>query len=187
MVAGVALAQTFAPPTGAPDASVVAPYEFGYVFGGELDLLAKHSARFSGSFGILTSRSQFPFATRNGAASGYDATLGGTIVQDRLWFFASGYQNEALLGSRFGTAPRANTSDRALSRGIDTKVNAQLGDAQNLAASFATGREPGMTAMTIAAPTPSSFLSLRYTGIVSSNMFFTASVSRGTAPQLATP
>lgn len=184
MLAGVAFAQSVVAPAGPAEASVAAPDEFGRVSGGELDLLAKHSSRFSGSFGILTSRSQFPFATRNGTTTGYNATLGGTIVQDRLWFFASGYQSDALLGSRFDTAlPQTRTPDVA-SRAINPRVSAQLGDRQSLAASFIARRDAGATpTITTAAPGLGSLLSLHYTGIVSSNMFFTANVSRRSAVQ----
>ena len=50
---------------------------------------------------------------------------------------------------------------------LTSNLAASLGDRNSLGASFRT---------TI----PSSFLSLRYTGIVSSNMFFTAKVSSQT-------
>jgi len=93
---------------------------------------------------------------------GFDATLGGTLVKDRVWFFASGERSEPLFASQYG----------------DAKMIAQLGDRQSLATSFAASRQAGLTTgTTLAAPIPSSFLSLHYTGIVSSNMFVTASFS----------
>jgi hypothetical protein len=183
LLVGAAFAQSVVPPTGAPDAPVASPSEFGRTYGGDLDLLTKHSQSFSGSFGISASRSSLPFAT--GTTKGLDATLGGTVLQDRLWIFASAHQNDGLLGSRFATTlPQGGTAVGAVSRGIDTKMTAQLGDRQSLVASFAAARGTGATtAATIAAPTPSSFLSLHYTGIVSSNMFFTGSFSRRNATQ----
>lgn len=190
MLAGVALAQSVVPPATGSDSSLAAPYEFGRVSGGEIDLITKHSRRLSGSLGMTMSRSQLPVATgRNGTTNGYDATIGGTILEDRLWFFASALQSDASLTSRFATAlPQTGTSDRAVSRGIDSKFSAQIGDRQSLAASFAAGRELGvMTAVNVAAPNPASFLSLRYTGVVSNNMFFNASFSRRSAVQPEPP
>jgi hypothetical protein len=190
MLAGGAFAQSVVPPAAASDASLAAPYEFGRVSSGEIDLITKHSQRLSGSLGMTMSRSQLPLATgRNGTTNGYDATLGGTILEDRLWFFASALQSDALLTSRFATAlPPTGRSDRVVSRGIDSKFSAQIGDRQSLAASFAAGRELGVTtALNVAAPNPASFLSLRYTGVVSNNMFFNANFSRRSAVQPELP
>lgn len=56
--------------------------EFGRAHGGEIKSIAKPSTRnLSGSLG-MTRGDRF-FGDR------YDATLGGTVAQDRLWFFAS--------------------------------------------------------------------------------------------------
>jgi hypothetical protein len=120
-------------------ASIFAQSEFGRVSGGDIDLITKHSQPLSGSLGFTA-----------GFGKGLNATLGGTLVKDRVWFFATGERNEPLF------------------RATDAKMNAQLGDRQNLATSFASQKS---------APIPSSFLSLHYTGIVSSNMFVTASFS----------
>jgi hypothetical protein len=180
MLAGVAFAQSVVPPAGATDPSVAAPYEFGRAFGGEMDLITKRSSGLSGSLGFSMSKAPIPFATGgNGTTKGLDATLGGTLVKDKVWFFASAHQNDALLTSRYGTVLTQNgTSNGAVSRGIDTKLTAQIGDRNNLAASFAAGRELGVTPAGTVAPTPASFLALRYTGVVSSNMFFSTSFSR---------
>ena len=82
---------------------------------------------------------------------GYGATFGGALVPDRMWFF--------------GTAQREQTRVAQ----IDTNWNAVFGAHNDLTAS--TARNTTL---------PSSFLSLHYTGIVSSNMFFTAKVSSQT-------
>ena len=113
--------------------------EYGRASGGDIELVTKHSQPFSGSLGFTA-----------GAGKGFDLSLGGTLVKDRVWFFATGERNQQPM---FG-APKQFT---------DAKLNAQLGDRQNVAASYGT--------------LPSSFLSLHYTGIVSSNMFVTASFS----------
>jgi len=127
--------------------------EFGRVSGGDIDLITKHSQQLSGSLAAMASLWQ---------GKGFDATLGGTLVKDRVWFFASAERSEPLFASQYG----------------DAKMIAQLGDRQSLATSFAASRQAGLTTgTTLAAPIPSSFLSLHYTGIVSSNMFVTASFS----------
>lgn len=79
------------------------------------------------------------------------ASFGGTLIEDRAWFFAT--------AARTQTAPQ-----------FDSRLFGNLGDRNSIAATF---RTEGNT-RTFAAP---SFLSLHYTGIVSSNAFFTASVS----------
>ena len=117
--------------------------EFGRASGGQLDLAVKAPSHFSGSLGLRT-------ALNNGLR-GYGATFGGTLVKDRLWFFATADHNEM----RFPSTVRAN-----------------LGDRNSLGASFRTQRN------VMPATIPSSFLSLRYTGIVSSNMFVTATMSQ---------
>ena len=97
--------------------------EFGRSSGPQVHFTFKTPTRLSGSLGLTTGRSAF-------------ATFGGTLVKDRVWFFAS--------GERMQTTPRFDSN-------LITAVRA---------------------------PDPvRPFLSLRYTGIVSSNSFFTATVS----------
>ncbi len=138
LIAAVALAQ-----------ETTAPAVFSHGSGGEIALLTKQSSRLSGTLGMSWS-----------GLKGFEGTLGGTLIKDRAWFFAS-------------------ASDQPISRTIDTKVNAQLGDRQDFAASFSAARQPLVMSPAITVDSiPSSFLSLRYTGVVSSNLFFTASVSQ---------
>lgn len=103
--------------------------EYGRASGGDIDLITRHPQPFSGSLGLTA-----------GAGKGFDLSLGGTLVKDRVWFFATGERNPRSTGA---------------------KLNAQLGPRQNVTASYGA--------------LPSSFLSLHYTGIVSSNMFVTGS------------
>jgi hypothetical protein len=135
--------------------AALAQSEFGRVSGGSLDVLTKHRPQLSGSFELSAAR---------GFSKGYNATLGGTIVPDRLWFFAS--------------ADRS-TPTFAQTNAVDAKVLSQLGDRQNLAASFGTSHTQLVEtpAATFPAPLPSQFLTLHYTGIISNNMFVTASFS----------
>lgn len=130
--------------------------EFGHTSAGEIDLLTKRPSRLSGSLGLSLFGS---------GGHGYNGTLGGTIVKDRVWFFASAEKAQPQFSPSYATPARA----------IDTKLNAQLGDRQALAATFASTNAPAT-----AAPLPSSFLSLHYTGVLTDSMFFTATFSRNT-------
>ena len=182
MLAGVGFAQSVVPSAGGSAASVAAPDEFGRVSGGEIDLITKHTRKLSGSLGMSMSKSQLPLSIGgNGTRNGYDATLGGTVLQDRLWFFASAQQSDPLFSSRLATVlPRSGAS----ARGSDSKFSAQIGNRQSLAAAFAAGRDLGVTnGVGVGAPGPTSFLSLHYTGVVSSNMFFSANFSQRSATQ----
>jgi hypothetical protein len=107
--------------------------EFGRSSGGQVDFTFKTPSRLSGSLGLTTGRSAL-------------ATFGGTLVKDRVWFFAS--------GERIQTTPR-----------FDSKLFQSLGDRNSVTT---TVRAPGSLR---------PFLSLHSTGIVSSNSFFTATVS----------
>ena len=116
--------------------------EFGHASGGQIELSAKAPARLSGSFGLGL------------GSNGYrQATLGGTIMRDRLWFFATAQRDQPRVSTVLPQMPQFAASSTAV-----------LGNRTTLG-SFVNAR------------LPSSFLSLRYTGIVSSNSFFTATVS----------
>lgn len=156
-------------------ATVASAQEFGRVSGGEIELHSKGPKTFSGTLG---------FSMGDGAR-GYEASLGGTILEDRLWFFAAGYQQNTRLNSSFSGL---QLPDRAVTGAIDAKLMGQIGDKHNFSASFNAGKQPFATTadpLAITGVVPSSFLSLRYTGIVSSNMFFNASFSRHTVKQPA--
>lgn len=166
-VAGLFVAQMIAAVALAQDAT---SSEFGRVSAGEVELLPKQTRKLSGSLGFTMSKSR-----------GYEATLGGTLVEDRLWFFASAQQHDARLTS--GVA-QTQLPERAVAGALDAKLTGQLGDRQTFDAFFEAGRQPYATTPDArAGVTPSSFLSLRYTGVVSSNMFFNASFSRSSVTQ----
>lgn len=111
--------------------------EFGRTSAGELDFVTKHPQRLSGSFDL-------------GFGSGkiFGTTLGGTLVKDRMWFFASVEKSDPVFAA--------------------AKMSTNLDERQNLT----------VNSSKLSMPLPSSFLSLHYTGIVSSNMFFTVTASR---------
>ena len=130
--------------------------EYSRTSGGEIEALTKPATKkLSASLGATL-----------GSRRGYEASFGGTIVEDRLWFFASTQQQQY----------SSTTPQMAQPVDVDAtfgKAIAQIGDRQNVMASFATGSQssPMMPGGTI----PSSFLNLRYTGTISSNMHFSAS------------
>lgn len=115
---------------------------------GPIQAIAKAPKAFSGSLGMTT-----------GARRGYEATVGGAIGGDRLFFFASAQQNEAWQLA----SPAFKPSDEAFR--FDGKMTAQLGASNTVTAT-------GNTAL------PSSFLSLRMDSVVSGNSFFSFSVSQ---------
>ncbi|HVS30450.1 MAG TPA: hypothetical protein VMS98_03250 [Thermoanaerobaculia bacterium] len=149
LIAGAAMAQD-------------AGSEFNRVSGGQIEVLTKGTRQLSGSLGI-------------GTHGRYEATFGGTLLKDRLWFFGAAQHYEALQFS----SQLPEMAMPAATTAFNAKLNAQLGDRHSLAASFGTGRS-SMTTMPamVVEPFPSSILSLHYTGIVSSNMFFTGSIMR---------
>ena len=154
-VAALFLALLIASAAVAQDAS-----ELNRASSGPIQLFPKSSSQLSGSLGITMSDS---------SRRGYEATFGGTVVEDRLWFFGAGQRYEAL---RFdSTFPRMTGDGDA----FDAKLTAQLGDRTSLAA--AAGRADPRFATTSLA-VPSSFLSFHATSVVSSNTFFSASFSR---------
>lgn len=121
--------------------------------GTTIDAIAKRSSGLSGSLSISAS---------SGAQSGqgYGATLGGTIVPDKAWFFASALRTPSITQT-FGFMPATTV------RAIDANAIAQIGDRQTLNTNFAT-----------TTTLPKNFLSMHYTGIISPNAFFTANVSQ---------
>jgi hypothetical protein len=138
--------------------------EFGRASGGQIEAITKQPTKLSGSLGVSISES-----------NGYQATLGGTILQDRLWFFASAQQQESLWsGSELRPMLEPSVTEAS-----NAKLTAQFGNRHSLAASFSAGRETiAASPVTFGGPVPSSFLSLRYGVAVSSNLFFHASVSQ---------
>jgi hypothetical protein len=143
--------------------------------GGTLTMVTKSSSGFSGSLGASFSSSDDVFGNRRG--NRYDATVGGTLIEDRLHFFASGGQQQSRAVAfndiqPLGAAP-ANGS------ALDARMYANLGDRHTLGAMFSRNDQPVVsTTLPMNASLPTSFLSMRYTGIVSDSMFFTANLSR---------
>lgn len=145
--------------------------EYSRATGGEIQLLVKQPKNLSGSLGMSLSQSNSPFGSA-GNLKGYSGTIGGTVVQDRLWFFASAERSEAL---EFASAmPQV----REITPSALGKVTAQLGDRQTLMASVS--RTEAISPLSLTA-VPQSFLSMHYTGMISNNSFFTVNVSQSVA------
>lgn len=164
MITAVAVAQSDTP---AADRS-----EFGRVSGGQIEVLTKQARKVSGSLGMTLSSGDF-------SGKGYEATLGGTVLRDRLWFFAAASVLPEMTRLSSTGAFDAGAFD-ARTGGFDARMDAQLGSRNNMSASFSEGR---YGVGTLAGPFPASFLSLRYTGMASSNLLFNASFSRRSVTQ----
>jgi hypothetical protein len=157
--------------------SVVAQQaEFGRATGENLTMTPKGTSRLSGSLGVTLSSGSDVFG--NGNSPAYGLTAGGTLVQDRLWFFASASHQEA--SSRFAGL---QLPENATTSALGAKVNGQLAGNHDFSAFFQSARRPELSTTapssfgTIA---PSEFLSLRYTGVISSNAFFSTSFTQST-------
>ena len=135
--------------------------EFGRSSGGEVEALTKHPANWSGSLSL--SRALGPFA---GSAKGYDGSLGGTLLKERLWFFGSAQINNAVRFEPMLSAAPART----IPVSAFGKVTANAGDANAFVATAGRGSN--------FATLPSSFMTLHYTGLVSNNMVITGTISR---------
>ena len=141
-------------------AQTAASSEYGRAGDDEVILLFKQSNPISGSFGVTMSKSDF-------GSKAFTGTAGGALLADRLWFFAAGQRAEQRqFASTFPQLP----APAALA---DGKLVANIGSQQVLTAAAGAAKDVvGITPITL----PSSFLSLHYTGVLSSNSFFTAKI-----------
>jgi hypothetical protein len=152
--------------------AIASAEEFGRVSGGEIKLVPKGSSQLSGSLGISAS---------DQSERGYEGTLGGERVDERVWFFATARQEDRRVFTGF---EQMELSRHAVANMFGAKVTGNIGDRQNLSASFDAARqpltlEPGFAGAVV----PTNFLSLRYTGVISSNSFFNVSFSRSSVSQ----
>jgi hypothetical protein len=143
--------------------------EFGRASGGEITAITKGAtAPFSGSLGLSMGSDVF------GRREGYEATIGGTLIQDRLWFFAAGSQQS---GGAYNFAD-LQLPERAVTGAIDAKLDGQLGSAHDFSASYRMAQTPVLTMTGTPLTVPTNFLSLRYSAVVTNNMTFSASYWR---------
>jgi hypothetical protein len=175
VVTALVLAQLLALGLAAQEMAAQPSSEFGRASGGDLVLTPKGSAPLSGSLDLSLSRGGDVFGRD---AKAYGITAGGTLLQDRLWFFASGSRQEATPSHFADLGFPQNATAGAI------RTNAQLSASQSFSTFFEAARRPQASAASpigvspFAASGPSSFLSLHYTGIVSNSMFFSGSVTR---------
>ena len=136
---------------------------------GELRMVTKGAKTTSGSLTMSV--------TGNGVRA-YEGTFGGTLVKDRMWFFASAQRYEGAWLPASGFA----LPEQVASEGTAGKLDAQIGDGQSFSAA-ALSRQSTFAGpqMKDSLTMPSSFLSLHYTGVVKDNLFFTATVTRSSA------
>lgn len=130
-------------------AAAASAQEYGRSTGGELSMVTKQPSKLSATLGF-----------RMGSGKGFEGAVGGTVIEDRMWFFASALREDNRLIS---TVPTAASSPRLL----DSKLNTQLTPSQSLTGSY------DQTVLEV----PQSFLNLHYTGILSSNSFFSVNLS----------
>src|ERR1043166_4159776 len=123
--------------------------EYGRATGGTIDVLTKAARRTSGSLML----------TRSTGGQGYEAALGGELLDDRVWYFAAA---SMLPRTQFATSPVT---------AIDAKGTAQPVDWSTVVASYSHFREP-----MLGAP-PASFLSLHSTSLLSDRMMLDLSFS----------
>jgi|GEM_PF-2384579 len=138
--------------------------EFGRSSGGTIGVTTKGPSRISGTLAFTHSTGAFSGAR-------YEASLGGTIVPDRLWFFAAA-----------SVLPRAQFSTSDMTA-IDAKANAQPVDWADVTASFNRLAQPiflTTTPQVYSRSLPSSFLSLHSTSMLSDRMMLNFSFSRST-------
>ena len=130
--------------------------EFGRASGGSIEVITKAPRRFSGSLSLSRSTGAL-------GSQGYEAALGGSLVADRVWFFAAASDLTA----------------------IDARMTAQPVDWTSVTASLSRLQQPPFetTLQPNAGVLPSSFLSLRSTSILSDRASVSFSFSRSTVDQ----
>ncbi|HKO59062.1 MAG TPA: hypothetical protein VJ276_24560 [Thermoanaerobaculia bacterium] len=129
--------------------------EFGRASGGDMKLITKAPRALSGSLAL-------------GLGRGYEGTLGGEIVRDRLWFFGAG----AILPG----AKSAGLSE------ITLKTTAQPVDWSSVVGSYRQSRRPVFgTALEPNGQAFGSFLSLHSTTVLSDRAIMSFSFSRQNA------
>jgi hypothetical protein len=149
--------------------------EFGRASGGTIVMTPKVSSSLSGSLNLSMSSGSDLFGL--GSSAAYGVTAGGALIQDRLWFFAAGSREE-ISPSRFA---ELELPENLTAGAIAARVNGHIGGGHDFSSFFQATRRPALSTTApsaFAGIAPSSFLSLRHTGIVSSNMFFNVSFTR---------
>lgn len=131
--------------------------EYGHASSDPLETIIKTPRQTHASLSLLSGR-------------GYEGTLGGQLVQDRLWFFGSASVLPRTTLSNFNTSlTNANT------KSIDAKTTAQPVDWASVTGSFSRVNQPLTSNLGMLSQ---SFLSLRSTAVLSPQMTMDISVTR---------
>jgi len=143
--------------------------EFGRADGGALEMVTKSRERLSGTLSLSRDFGAF-------GGNRYDGSVGGAVVNDRVWFFASA---SLLPAMRFSPAA---------SGAVDTRVTAQPVDWMSVSGWYARAQQAALT-VTPSSPmnvtsVPSSWLSLHATAMPNDHTLMEFSFSRRNA---ATP
>jgi hypothetical protein len=134
--------------------------EFGRASSGTIQAITKAPRQFSGSLGVTWSSGAL-------RGEGYDGTLGGELLDDRLWFFGTA-----------AVLPRTQLFDAGISA-VDAKATAQPVDWNSVTASFRQWQPVFGGSLTPADERArSGFLSLRSTSLLGDRMTLDVSYSR---------
>jgi len=170
--------------------------EFGRFTGGVVNAVTKQGGNaFSGSFRVnlnnddWQSQPPIPVAFTDKVVPTYEATLGGPIVADRVWFFAAGRFNENEFAGQTSAPtnvsfPRVNTDKR-----YEGKLTLTPFQNHTVTGSYtnATVEQDGYyfvnlpileTSILHSRQLPNDLLSVNYNGVLSSNLFVEAQYSR---------
>lgn len=170
--------------------------EYGRFLGGVVNAITKSGGNeFSGSFRdsftnpSWTNKTPFPgqadpIDTLNEV---YEATLGGRIIRDRLWFFTAGRYFETTNQGFFTRSPLAFTAATEELR-YEGKLTGQITDRHNVVGSYLKVQTDQVNNCFIscfepsnideARSLPNDFLVLRYNGIFTDRFLFEASYSQ---------
>ena len=141
-------------------AAAFAQSEYGRASGGTIEGITKGPSQFSGSLTLSQS-------VGSSGGRGYEASLGGELLDDRLWFFGAA-----------SVLPQVRFSTPGITA-FDAKATANPVDWTSVTASFHRLQQPGLATMPqpYDGSLPSSFLSLRSTSILSDRMILDFSFS----------
>jgi hypothetical protein len=146
--------------------------EYGRASSGLIESITKQPRRLSGSLGLTHSTGLF-------GGRGYEATLGGELLDERLWFFAAG---TVLARTQYTADLPAGVS------AVQAQATAQPVDWTAVTASFHQLQQPAFGTTTFNptdATLPSSFLSLRSTTMLSDQAMLNFSFTRSTGTRSA--
>ncbi|HYM60179.1 MAG TPA: carboxypeptidase regulatory-like domain-containing protein [Thermoanaerobaculia bacterium] len=185
--------------------------EYGRFTGGVVTAISKSGGNeFSGTF--RDSMTNPPWTTRGSLDTGsrpksnlsnvYEATLGGRLVRDRLWFFTAGRYRKRDLQSFFGTLPAdpsfpGNGNSLVLSypfsdteRRLEGKLTGQLSPKHTLVASYFDikqdqrnnpfGTPLEASSLDKSRSLPNSFWTVNYNGIITNNFLVEGTYARQT-------